>query len=492
MTKADRSQIFLLLFLMIMMYYPVLGTYALTDSYEFFRNAGNPGFVHVFIQGGRPIFGLALTELFQWTDSIDDLKYIRMIAMVGNALLIISFHRFMLTLGYRRQFVFAFSIFFISSAFIGLVTGWTALFQAGWAAWVAFLSARFFLKGISTRGTFGSLWIALALVAGVISLMLYQPSYTFFVFVVFVGYEKDRLIRRLLWAVAVYFTTYLVYAGLFNAILWYTSLPPLDRAGLLAFEPFEKIRWFLENALVHSFKFNLLLVRNTFANMLRVPVAILFLVCIAAYFRRGITREKLIYAAVVVVSYFLAYIPNLVAAENHASNRSLVTVVLLNAFFLYKALDIVIRTEKWQRAAYVVVTVIFVVFGFTNLRYGITRIQTTEYAILKEATRDLLAADKSHEIDTLHIIRPTRDFLEEQGIIQRESGGEYGLLSNSVDWVALPMFQTFVDEISHETGHEPANITLRICAAEERAECDGKKFLIDIGKEFIENYRDYY
>lgn len=490
--SASGKNIMFLAGLAVVMYLPVLGTYAHTDSYEFFRNAErNPEFIHVFIQGGRPIFGFIVTTLFQATETIADLKYIRAIALAGNVLLLIFFYRFLLKSGFTKNFSLALTVFFCSSSFIGLVTAWTALFQAGWAALVSLWSVLLYDKAFSGRGHQRIFYLAGCVLAGIAALMMYQPAFTFFIFLSFVAYDRNRNLFQFTGAAGVYLAIYLIYFVIFKLILWYTGLPPLGRTDL-EFNLFSKLEWFLDTALVHAFKFNLLLVRNSFVNLLRVPVLILFLWAAIQYFRQGIAREKITYAVLVLFVYVLGYIPNLVSTENHASNRSLITVVLLNAFFLYKLIDHLLPAARPKAIAYTIITGIFVVFGFTNLRYGITRIQSAEYAILKNRTFQVLAADTAHRIDTIHIIRPSRQFLQEQGIIQRESGGEFGLLSNSVDWATLPMFETFVEDIAKETGHDASSIHLNICHPGGEATCQGHAPLIDIGHEFVTHYRDYH
>ncbi len=101
-------------------------------------------------------------------------------------------------------------------------------------------------------------------------------------------------------------------------------------------------------------------------------------------------------------------------------------------------------------------------------------------------------SDPSHSIRQINVIRPSRQFLEEQGIVQRESGGEIGLLSNSVEWATLPMFLAFIEELSKESGHAPAAITLNICNSTERQNCLSGGPVIDVGEEFRAKYKKHY
>ena len=485
----------LMLFLTII-YYPIFGTYAHTDSYEFFWNAKrNPIFHHVFIQGGRPLFGFFITALFQWADSIEDLKYIRMIAFTGNVFLLITFYVFLVKHNFSKRLAAGLTLFFASSAFICLVMSWTALFQAGWAMLFGLVSALFCLRATAdeTNRINTILCIAASIATGLISLMLYQPSFTLFIVVVFLSFEKRRGVSHLIKNAVVYLSIFAVYFVLFKAMLWYTGLPPLGRSGI-NFDILGKISWFISNPLAHALKFNLLSVRNTFANMFRVPVLLLFVFCIVQYFQtRKLSRESISYGAIVVGVYFLAYLPNLVSMEYHASNRSLASVVLLNAYFFYKMMEHLVKAEKIMNVVFVAAALLFGAFGFVNLRYGVTKIHSTEYAILKKATHDILKRDTNYSLDTIHIIRPANRFLRQQGIVQMDSGGEFGLLSNSVDWATLPMFLAFIDELAPLTGHNPADITLNICEAEDGQKCATREGpVLDIGHEFLKHYREYY
>lgn len=496
MTEKPIFYSFAFLCFLIIIYFPIFGIYAHTDSYEFFWNAKrNPIFHHVFIQGGRPIFGFFLTALFQWTDSIADLKYIRLISFFGNSILLMAFYNFLVRNNFSNKVAIALTIFFACSSFICLAMSWTATFQIGWAMLAGFMSARFCLSATNPELDKRKkiLNLTAAIVTGLVSLMLYQPSFTFFIFIVFLAFEKRNDLRQVIQGAAIYLLIFVLYFFLFKAILWYTGLPPLGRSSGINIDVFGKLGWFFDNALLHSMKFNLLLVRNSFANMFRVPVMVLFLFSTVLYFRKdGITRNSLSYAVIIISVYFLAYLPNLVSVENHASNRSLGTVVLLNAYFLYKMIAWLITSERMQNITFILVTLLFCGFGFTNLRYGVTKIHSAEYAILKAATRQILENDPEHRIDTINIIRPTRQFLEEQGIVQRESGGEIGLLSNSVDWATLPMFLAFIDEIAAETGHDPSVITLNICDSSDEHVCLTRGPVIVVGEEFLLNRKRYY
>ncbi|MCB0487339.1 MAG: hypothetical protein KDC99_02620 [Cyclobacteriaceae bacterium] len=476
----------LILFLVVL-YYPILGTYAHTDAYEFFWNAKrNPDFHHVFIQGGRPIFGFILTKLFQWTISIDDLKYIRIISFFGNTVLIIMFYYYLKSLVRKMSAVLALTLFFASSPFICIAMSWSALFQAGWAMLAAGISAYLCVTALSDQvwNSQKILKLISAVLIALISLMLYQPSFTFFVFVIFVVFDQNRDIRLLVLCVGIYLLVFGLYFILFKAMLWYTELPPLGRSHV-SLDVFAKIKWFVETAFVNSLKFNLIIVRNSYANFVRVPVALLFLYCICLYFyTNGANRKTVTYALAIVVAYLLAYLPSLAAVENHASNRSLGTLVVLNGYFLYKAIDHLFISKKIALILTIAITSVFVCAGFYNLRFGVTNIQTAEYAILKNAVRKILEEDTERKVNQINIIRPSRQFLEEQHIVQRESGGEFGLLSNSVDWATLPMFLAIIDEVAGETGHDPTRIGLNVCNVHEYA-CINETAVVDVGKEFL-------
>ncbi len=177
---------------------------------------------------------------------------------------------------------------------------------------VALAGAQLCLKAVDTNSSIGSRIVNLvgAIAAGLVSLMLYQPSFTFFMLVIFLSFEKRRNMPEFFKATAIYLFIFVIYFFLFRWMLWYTGLPPLGRSSGVNLDVFGKVSWFLDTALVHSMRFNLHLVRNSFVNMFRVPVALLFLFCILLFLRReGINRQTIIYVAIIIALYFFAYIP---------------------------------------------------------------------------------------------------------------------------------------------------------------------------------------
>lgn len=484
----------LVILLLILLYYPILNTYAITDAYEFFWSAKrNLNFIHVFIQGGRPLSGIAFAYLFQWADYISDLKYIRIIGFAGNILFLLYFYNYLTRQNFPNVLVPVALVFFLTvSPFITISMGWTALFQGGWAMLAALLSAKFILNAedqFYDRKKLANYFTGI--IFGLISLMLYQPSMTLFIIIIFLSYTKDHNLRKYIKTAGVYLVIFTLYFILFKLSLWLTDLPPLDRSGI-NFDIFYKLKWFFGTVLWKSASLNLILMRSSYQNLFRIFLILLFLGGIIKYIiYNGFSDHILTYFFVVIATYIFAYLPNIASMDNYISNRSLGTVVLLNAYFFYKGLAFLIPSRRGFQLATVFFILLFCVFGFINIRWGITKIHSTEYAILYKATADIFKNNSNGPVKQISIIQPSPNFLQEYKFIKR-SGDEFGLLSNSQEWTTKPMFLGIVEELFEKKDYNIDSVKLSICKQEQINQCETKVPVINIGTEYLKNYKDYY
>lgn len=454
---------FFLIVVLLIIYIPVFGTFAFSDSYEFFWSSKTvKGFINVFIQGGRPLFGIANSHIFPWTDSISDLRYIRLIAVLGNTVLAISFFYVLLKKGFDKMLSLCLVLFLIVSPFFTLSIGWTALYQAGWAMLAGLLSAVLILEeNIEYNLIKQIMKKLLGVLFAMISLMLYQPSFTIFIFIAFLYFEKDKNYKKFIRAVVLYLAVFLLYYILFKLILHFTELPPLDRSGI-ATDYFGKLKWFIKTAFHKSLALNLVIFKSSIVNLLRIPLLLFF--CSAAVFsfvKRKDLSSWMVYSAIVVATYFLAYLPNLVSVDSYASSRSLGVLVLLNAYFLFKGIGFLIKKKKYVYVLYTVLALLFLIIGFINVRKGFVNTLSNEYMTVKAELLEILKSDP--DVKNIYIIPPTGDFLTRHDLVGKTSYDEFGILSTSKAWVPKPMVYSLISEITNYPKHRISNINILIC-----------------------------
>jgi len=422
----------------------IFETYAYTDVYEFLYNAGNENFINVFIQGGRPIYGLLNKLFLTITTRIDQLAWLRLFGICGLLTSTFLFYWLLTHYLFSQQLSFLCSVFVLLSPSSNIIGLWTGTYQIGWALALALIGGHCMVSAIAKPdGLKRIIKILLAAVFGLISLLTYQPAFTAFIIAGLLEFLRRKNYNETIYFLTFYFSLYLIYYGLHLLILNISALQSLGRAGF-ALSPLDKISWFLEKPLTMVFKDNFIFYPLGW----QMVVANIFglITLVSLFFQNRHQKPKLIlyHLFFITVFIFSSYIPNLITPENWASYRTLSTL------FMVKWIVVFILVSDIQQFKYSTL-ITTGAFGFLlfcnalyNTNYGFITPQTTEYTIIHNEIQKLLPEIKKE--NKLIFVMPEVDFLEKKGIVRRVVSDEFGSLSTSRDWVPIPMVKQILKE----------------------------------------------
>jgi hypothetical protein len=337
----------------------VIVSYAFSDDYPILSIANGLGsspwfgksIVDTVATSGRPFAGLLDDFFFSAAGTIDNLRFVRLVAIVGIVALAFLLHWALVRSRIKPTFAALIAVLVCSMPAFQVYASWAVLFTVPYAAilgggasllTVAAIDAPKHLVVDRIVGATGML---------IAALLLYQPGAMFFwVFlaVALVGAAHEsgrawRLIRMHLGVAAVALALTLVVVKLVVHLVG-NATPNVARTSL-THDVLGKVRWFFHGPLYGSLNLYNLTPSAWFA-ALSALVAFGGMLLLLRHQRVG----SLLYPAVAAVLIPLSFLPNLVVAENSPTYR--VQVALTSVFALYVclgALGIWLTVRDWLR-----------------------------------------------------------------------------------------------------------------------------------------------
>lgn len=412
--------------------------YAYTDVYEFMLNSGNPHFIDVFLQGGRVLYGLMNKLLFTTFNTVETVKYVRLLSLAGVACMALTLYRMLSHYSLRPLPALTTVLLFVSSPSIGIITAWAATHQVGWGIAFALLAGQ-----LVTENRGSKLHIALGIVLGVISLNLYQSAYTAFIIPVFLRWlQSNKNQEVIVWPLIYHALTYAVYYAAFKLCLDHLfKLPPLERAGISS-DMIHNLDALIDGPLTYALGYSFLFVRDELLVDIRwvtgLMIALVYLRWdLVPQLRRP---EKLRPGHVIMpllVFFLLSMLPSFMSVDKWVSYRSMPTLMLLVAIHIVLALQRITFDWKWLSIPVnIAVIVTAFILANDNVNRGLIRNLVDEYAAMQAVVNDLPADTK-----VINVVPPELDILVRNGLMQRIVSDEFGRLANSSDWVPVPFFK---------------------------------------------------
>lgn len=432
----------------ILLFSGIMKEYAYTDVYEFLYNARNDNFIDVFIQGGRPVYGLFNKVLLTSITKVQELAWLRLLGVVGVILSTSFFFHLLHASGIYKGLALQCSLFFMFSPSASTTGSWMASYQVGWGLLMALSAGYFVTKSLGSERTKGMLLGGLGVIFGILALLTYQPTYTAFIIPGFLCFLKNRDIRGTSRFLGIYFLLYIVYFVLHKGLLIITELPSLSRASFTD-NPMGKLKWFAEWPLKMVLQDNLIFYPE-WCQLLVVGIT----VALAVSFLFILVYQKPVRVMALMVFFltaflFAAYIPNLVSSDDWVSYRTLSTLFMLKWAFIFWGLSHFSHRFRFIWMATIVIGLWFFLNSWYNINSGFIEIQTEEYRkIQKEVVR---LKPEMEQTGQLVFIMPSYDFMARQGVVSRVVSDEFGSLSTSRDWVPVPMVKQILREIEGES-----------------------------------------
>jgi hypothetical protein len=418
---------------------PLTSIYAFSDDYPFLESALANKVILVkysFVLAGRPVLALLSGPVLEQLDNIGDLRFVRLIGILGIAALACCFFKALSSGVFEK----------LESALVALVICTLPSFQviAAWAStaffpYAALLAAAswHFAERAQTRLIWSDFLISWALLT--LSLGIYQPAAMFFVFFFLISLLRDHphlpgapsrlLVPSVILALA-------LLAGYAFAVLGPFSLIGITRTdrSALSGDLLGKVAWFLREPLVNALNFH-----NIYSmELVAVATGASMIYALVRYWNQS-ALEGVAFLLLCMVLLPVAYLPNLAVTENWASYRSLPVLSALTA--LYGALSIKGLTRSLRpklqspflKASLIAAALISTVVASRTVRDYFVVPQTAELAVLHALVRE----SPVHPDGRVIFIPPTW----EQHLAPGVRYDEFGLPSASKPWVPEAMYR---------------------------------------------------
>ena len=427
----------------------ILREYGMRDDYALIREAKEePGKIVRFITAqGRPLFGAMLESSFSRIDSVEELKYLRLISVGLLALLGVILWRHLDTNGWPQWDALALALAITLLPAAQIMVGWALL----WPLICSLILSVAGFLAVETELAKGGLKRGMGIVGGIIIYMLatliYQPNAMFAVVMIAATVlprvrtrTRSELKRWFGWHLAILFVA-LLFSFLFLKLIF--SGGGVQESSRIVFEShfFSKLVFLFSHPLPNALA--LYVLRCDFHTG-----AIFFwltVVGVVAFFSWIVPNEqendggseRLKWWLCLAVLPWVALAISIIAAEHSTGYRTLfplsgLVVVIVFACLRHLPLDPEIEPRIRYVAMGAIVLFAAILAGW-NTSELIAKPQAREWNIIREAV--LKASFKEM----------TRFYLIEPGIEDRSTNlmhsDEFGSMSTDSDWVPQEMFK---------------------------------------------------
>jgi len=418
---------------------------------------------------GRPLQGLLDSWLFSAAGSIDNLRFLRVLAVVAIAAFGVLLHWTLVRSGFRSAFAALIAVLICSLPAFQVYGAWAVLFSTPCAAILAGGASLVAATAIVLPRRLMRNRLVLSTAMLLAALLIYQPTAMFFwVFLaiaVIAARHETRIVKRVVWA-------HLGVAGVAFAFAWAITKLAIHLIGAntpnaarttLVHDFGAKLRWFLGWRSTHESGLSfhdplygsLSLFELTPSRWLSGLVAIVAIVGILAL----LLRERLsipLYGGIALLLVPLSFLPSLVVAENSPTYRVQAALTALIAlYFVVGAYGLWVVVRDWLRPRLSRQELIGVGFLATGAAvafvaasaFSATRNVTTLFAVPQTTELRLVRSQLARVpagTQRLAFVQTGND----QGMTSFISVDEFGVPSSARVWVPRP----FALLILHEQG----------------------------------------
>ena len=443
-------------------YRHILECYALSDDYYSLYHVLDEYFLNIFTAQGRVVYGVMTKWLFSQFYYISDLRYVRIISLIGIVIFSQFLYRAYLLAGWRKIEGGCASIITCLMPAFGVYAAWATCFMVIYGALVGFISGELCLKSyqyfrLKTDRIKGATILVASILLLMISLMTYQPSATaFWLFIAIALFmpkkNSEDLFRKGLYCLIVFAGITMVYFILFKAKLLPFASQQWGSRGDLTNNPIEKLIFFLKSPLYDTLSlFNIL--QKKF--IISTTVATVCGVMILGMYRRirRIKQQKWLFLLVFFGLIPLSCLANLVSADDWMPFRSQGVLGSLIVFYLLLSLKEIFN-QKVTRIIMPCLLVAFCLITYKNVTYGFIEPRKQELKLIRNAVRRPLSCQPKEIL----FVRPNwwNHSLVKNGYRIRY---EYGYPSTSAIYVPNPLLNLIAREV-YSKGFEPIKVKI--------------------------------
>jgi len=459
--RRIRGQAFVLLAgVLLLCYASVLVTpYAFLDDYFILAEGirGEGGTRTQVIASGRPTYAFLLHLAFHAMRDIGDLRYLRLLGVLGIALLAWSFYRTLVFAGWDEYLSLLLSVFVVTMPPFQVYASWAttafypfAALAAGGAVHVAeraFSEPRPLLRWGLVGG---------AVLLMLIALTIHQSAAMFFwVFAAILLFKPDATlpdtVRRLLWYSGIVFAGLILGFGMYKlgTTLYEHALLP-TRSHLIQ-DVWEKALWFFRYPLMNAFNLAKLSPKRWLA-----LVVVFFIIGGLIQYFRGKAGERLWQIGIAAALLPLSYLPNLMIAENWSSYRTqsaLTSVVVMYAFLALWGYSRILRRPT--ATLFLTVMLGFAALGSSLLAaYNVDAYFARPQLLELNFMRGQLTRQDLTQASSIYIIGAKW----QDSIAPAVRYDEFGFPSSAASWVPRPAVYLLLRELSPERSSLPLEL----------------------------------
>ncbi|MBN8675070.1 MAG: hypothetical protein J0L56_13110 [Chitinophagales bacterium] len=441
-----------ILLLFTIIYHQVfIADYAYLDEiHQLWNNKDRSNFT-MFATQGRWLTGVAINKLFGATNTIQELKYLRILSFFGWILTTFSIYLVLNKWSAKQlidnKTVRFLTLYIIVSAPVAIFIGWASCLELFIAVLSGLLSGALLFNNlygqtgyirVSNLALLGSLGL------GIISLFFYQNAFGIFLLPFLFHYVKEAAIKpsKIVWiGLFYYLVIYLVYYFLFKYSLQSEHLVASDRTGISTNIP-GKLSFFFSWPLPSAFTLNYLYETNTLTPQILAPG--LLLLWIVSVFLRYKTKgfvHVLPFIAIIIVFLLLIYLPSMISKENFASYRTLFPLQLAVFWLMISQAAYFIKKNSTKQLIAGTFATVLMITGFYNYNFQFVHPLKNEYSNFNNYMESRIPTLG----DTVYFIRADKKLFTSLYSI-RSTGDEFGNPSTTRDWVPEPLIRQIVIE----------------------------------------------
>jgi hypothetical protein len=427
----------------------------LDDAHQLWYNEKGATF-NIWFTHGRYIGGLLMEKAFTSINTIDAVKTIRMLSVLGWAVAIcvyvrvaIQWARFNLI---DNRLVLLSAVYLASSLSVAISNGWGGTcFEISLTFTAGLLSGHLLYAQLKKHNRYLSIPIhmqLLVLVLGLISLFTYQIGIGMFLIPFFLHFNSrkfEKPDRILITGVVAFMAIIVVYYLLFKLQLNMQGEEEGHRANL-NFNILSKISFFFGVPTAQAFSFNFLF------NLHSIISQAFYILAIAAWVIYSFVSQrdkpvvnKIIYLAGMFALQMLIYLPVLVTIENYSSYRSMLSLNFAVFLMLTSMIMEWIKTGSWKNRFVVTAMIVFAGVGFYNFQYNFLKPILKEYQVM----RAYIEKQYTPDITKIYFLRPPENLYKEQFHVHYYRD-EFGVPLNHKEWVPVPLTKQIIYEITHD------------------------------------------
>jgi hypothetical protein len=473
------------------LYFSIFKDYVFSDAYEsLWTGSTSDSYLNAFIVGGRPLYGyLSVWLLGDVIESYEGLKWLRMFSGFMSVLFSAQIFHFLLKkLDWQKYEAALFSVLVLCVPSFTLYFGWSITYEVPIALSLSFLAGVLLYSVIVTNK--GFVW---RLVVGVMlvlsSLCLYQAAAMAFLipFVFHFVCKKDFNWKYVIYLAALFVISFVSYYFLFKYSLTAFELKGTPRSQLDWVGFVKRFFGFYNKELSPIIVGSGIILYQGFFKFFGYLLILAF-VSLLAYFVYDKRIHWLVFVFL-ILAMPLSYLPNLLSVDRWISSRTMAPIAIIVLFYQFYFLRHFVSLKIVKYAA------MFLAFAFStaayyNQNYALAGLQAIEYKTVRPEIEKAIDSGAKR----IAIIRPDFDFVWQHRVLKRMYMDEFGIVSNSRDWVPIPLINQVIKEktgkVELQKSHNhpiPSNqIVMENYSLEQVPEDLSHAYVIDINQLMID------